>query len=128
MQDKLDKAENFYLKEIDILKKISESDFEMLSTAANNLAGIYMIQHRYDEAEILYKQCIDITEGKSGKNSYDLVDFLDNLIFLYENQGKFVEADSACNRSLAIYRANFPDGHQLIKNAQDNCNRVKLKL
>ena len=37
--DKLDKSEVYYLKEIDILKKISESDFGMLSIAANNLAG-----------------------------------------------------------------------------------------
>lgn len=62
------------------------------------------------------------------KNYYELTDFIDNLAFLYEGKRDFVSAQALYERSLSIYKENLPEGHQLIKTAQENYDRVKRSL
>ena len=74
-QGKLEKSIHFYVKEIEIRKKFYQNDIYNLATAMNNLAGIYLVQQRYDDAEQLYQHCIDVTEKNMAMIATNLLIF-----------------------------------------------------
>ena len=78
-----------------------------LATSLNNLAGIYVTQGKYAEAEPLYKRSLAIL----GPEHPDVAASLNNLAVLYDNQGRYEEAEPLYQRALAVYEEALGPEH-----------------
>ena len=66
------------------------------------LGGFYKGQGTYDQSEPWYKQCLDITRSRLGKEHPDVGDSLNNLALLYLEQGRYDEAEPLLVQALDI--------------------------
>jgi tetratricopeptide (TPR) repeat protein len=79
----------------------------------NNLAAIYRVQGRYDEAEPLYMRALAILESVLDPDHHpDVARCLNNLAVIYQGQGRFAEALAASGHSVAVIsrRLSFKSG------------------
>ena len=58
----------------------------MVATSLNNLAGLYNLQGKYEKAEPLYKQALEIAEQTLGKNHPHTITIKNNYIKLKNNK------------------------------------------
>ena len=77
-------------------------EFPEVGTGLNNLAGLYLAQGRYAEAEPLYKRALVINEKAFGSDHPEVATNLNNLAALYHDQGRYAEAEPLFKRALAI--------------------------
>jgi CHAT domain-containing protein len=75
------------------------------------LAGLYLSQGRYSEAEPIYKQALAIRKAQLGDNHPDTATSLNNLAALYRFQGRYSEAEPIYKQALAITKAQLGDNH-----------------
>ena len=69
----------------------------------NGLALLYDSQGRYNDAEPLYLQSLDIKKRQLGNDYPDVATSLNNLALLYESQRKYLEAENLAQQALVIY-------------------------
>jgi len=81
---------------------------------------LYRTQGKYEEAEQLYKRCLEIRETKIGKNHPDVATSLNNLAELYRSQGKYEEAEPLYQRSLGIYEKALGKDHLYVAQSLGN--------
>lgn len=72
-----------------------------VADSKNNLANLYLLQNRFDEAEKLYKEGI-LIENELRPESIGLADSLFNLSMLYASTGRYPQAAEYVKKSLAI--------------------------
>ena len=79
----------------------------------NGLAILYKSQGRYNKAEPLYLQSLEIRKSQLGADHPYFATSLNNLAELYESQGRYNEAETLYLQSLEIkksqLRADHPD-------------------
>ncbi len=92
---------------MEIYKKILAPDHPDVAMSMGNLAGLYMEQGKYAEAELLFKQSLAIREKVVGSENPDVAESLNNLGLLYQREGKYVEAESCFERSLQNLSKQF---------------------
>ena len=80
----------------------------------NGLALLYYSQGRYNDAEPLYLQSLDIRKRQLGD---DHPTSLNNLALLYESQGKYLEAENLAKQALVIYQNRLGNQHPNTQNA-----------
>ncbi|MCH8111963.1 MAG: tetratricopeptide repeat protein [Proteobacteria bacterium] len=73
-----------------------------ISTAFNNLAVLYHVQGRDDEALPLVRRALAIREKVLGPEPPAVGQSLNNLAEIYVQQGRYAEAEPLQHRSLAI--------------------------
>lgn len=83
----------------------------------NNLAGLYDSQGRYNEAEPLYLQSLDIWKCQLGNDHPHVATNLNNLALLYESQGKYSEAENLAKQALVICQNRLSNQHPNTQNA-----------
>src|SRR5690606_33023899 len=66
------------------------------------LAGLYLIQSRYAEAEPLYRRALAIWEKTRGPEHPDTADAVNALAVIYYRQGRDAGAEPLYRRALAI--------------------------
>ena len=72
---------------LNIVKRFG-ADHPQVALALNNLAVLYYIQARYDEAEPLYRRALEGRQAKLGADHPHTLSTLNNLaIFLKQHQG-----------------------------------------
>jgi tetratricopeptide (TPR) repeat protein len=81
------------------------------------LAGLYRSQGRYNDAEPLYLQSLDIWKRQLGDDHPDVATSLNNLALLYESQGKYSEAEDLAQQALVIYQNRLGNEHPNTQNA-----------
>jgi CHAT domain-containing protein/Tfp pilus assembly protein PilF len=108
-QGKYEQAEPLYLRSLAIDEKAK--NYAYVAIDLNNLALLYQTQGKYDQAESLYRRSLAIVEkllkekGKDGSDfdrDLDVAIKLNNLAALYDEQGKYKQAEPLYRRSLAI--------------------------
>lgn len=106
--------ENKYIEALPLAKRCLElrekalgRNHELVATALNNLAGIYIGLKRYSDAEPLYKLSLTILESKFGKDSNYLTNTIENLALTYFAQRNNGEAEKLYLRALAIKELRF---------------------
>src|SRR5205085_2614201 len=67
-----------------------------------DLAGIYISQGNYDDAELLFKQALSVQEDALGSMHPDTATALNNLAYFYEHRGKYDDAELLFSRALSI--------------------------
>ena len=90
---------------------------DALANSLNNLAMLYESQGRYNDAEPLYLQSLDIRKRQLGNDHPDVASSLNNLAVLYESQGKYLEAEDLAKQALIIYQNRLGNEHPNTQNA-----------
>ncbi|NEP09753.1 MAG: tetratricopeptide repeat protein [Symploca sp. SIO2C1] len=102
-------AIEYFRKAVNLQQKLGLE--EDLATDLNNLAGLYKSQGRYDEAEPLYEQALEIDKRSLPKDHPSLATHLNNLANLYESQGRYDEAEPLYEQALEIDKRSLPKDH-----------------
>jgi tetratricopeptide (TPR) repeat protein len=82
-----------------------------VATSLNNLALLYDNQGRYDEAEPLYQQALELRRELLGDRHPDVAGSLFNLGGLRYNQGRYPEALDLFLEAEAIYLTTLGADH-----------------
>lgn len=99
-----------------------------VDVSLNNIAGLYRLQGRYEEAEPLLHRYLQIKENKLGKYHADVANTLRTLANLYRDQGRYPEAEPLFQRALAIMKEKLPAGHSRIDGCQKEYDEMKEKM
>ena len=91
-----------------------------MATTLNNLAGLYVSQGRYAEAEPLYRRSLVIYEKALGPDHPDVARTLGNLAGLYRAQGRYAEAEPLYRRSLVIFEKALGPDHPEVATTLNN--------
>ncbi len=78
-----------------------------IATSLNNLALLYHLQGKYQQAEPLYIRSLVITEKALGKKHPDVARNLINLTALYQAQGDITRATDFFHRGLEVEQQNL---------------------
>ena len=94
-------------------------------SAMSNLANIYMHQGRYNEAENMQNQCMEMQRLTLGENHPDRLNTMFHLALNYNDQGKYDEAETLFKQVLELQTeslgANHPDTLATINNLANVC-------
>ena len=98
------KAENLYLKNIELVKKgslIKDKDF---ITSLNGLADIYSHKGELEKAETFYFQTLDTIKEIFGEENQYYVLTLKKIASLYTEQGQFTKSEEFYYKTKAIIK------------------------
>ncbi len=105
------------------------SDFRFddprLSTTLECLAEIYWTRGKYDKAEPLCKQILQISETLLGPEHTDVALAANNLALLCERQGKHAEAAILYQQALAIGEKFLGRDHPDVVNIRDSHSKAR---
>jgi hypothetical protein len=93
---------------------------DALANSLNNLAVLYEYQGRYNDAEPLYLQSLDIRKHQLGDDHPDVATSLNNLAGLYESQGRYNDAEPLYLQSLDISKRQLGDDHPDVATSLNN--------
>ncbi|NEQ70120.1 MAG: CHAT domain-containing protein, partial [Symploca sp. SIO2D2] len=91
-----------------------------VATSLNNLAGLYESQGRYEEAEPLYHQALEMRRRILGQEHRDVASSLNNLAFLYKSQGRYEEAEPLYRQALEMWRRLLGQEHPDVATSLNN--------
>jgi len=74
-----------------------------IAQSLSNLAGLYEVLGKYQDAEKLYERALHIYEKVSGPEHPDMARVLNNLAYLLRQQGQYQDAEKLYGRALHIY-------------------------
>jgi len=77
-------------------------DSRQVGRMLNEMATLYRLQRRFDEAEAAYKRAIGLYGRALGPRNIPLGNTLDNLASLYDDEGRYKEAEPIYKQSLEI--------------------------
>jgi tetratricopeptide (TPR) repeat protein/class 3 adenylate cyclase len=98
-------------KGLKIREKESGPDHPDTASSLNNLAELYKIQGRYEQAEPLYLRALEIRERILGSEHPDTAQSQNNLAVLYWNRGRYEQAEPLFLRALEIREKIFGKDH-----------------
>ena len=112
--DKSTNLKTFNLIEPHLKKMIAwcenKEDIEF-ALSLNNLARLYYFQGRYNDAEPLFLQSLDILKLQLGNDHPDVAQSLNNLAQLYYSQGRYNDAELLYLQSLDILKRQLGYDH-----------------
>ena len=92
--------------------EIFEGDnYPNITENLNNLAKLYQSQGRYEEAEPLLIQALELSQRLLGENHPSVAISLNNLAKLYDSQRKYEEAEPLYLQALAIAEQALGENH-----------------
>jgi predicted RNase H-like HicB family nuclease len=74
-------------------------------------------QGRYEDAEPLYLQALELRKRLLGDNHPAVATSLNNLALLYNSQGKYAEAEALSQQALTVYQQTLGNQHPNTQNA-----------
>ncbi|SMX27674.1 photosystem I assembly protein Ycf3 [Pelagimonas phthalicica] len=95
-------------KYLALAEQDSEAEFAI---ALNNHAGLLETMGRYDEAEPLYRQALQIGKETLGKSHPNYAIRLNNLAELLRNAGRYDEAEPLYRQALQIAKETLGENH-----------------
>ncbi len=96
------KAENFYLKCIDLRKKIQGKEHVDYASGLQNLGNLYLVMGLYEKVEPLYLQALDICVKALGKNHPQYAQIVNNLGNFYYRSSQYDKAETFYLEAKAI--------------------------
>ncbi|MEM9382133.1 MAG: tetratricopeptide repeat-containing protein kinase family protein, partial [Planctomycetota bacterium] len=109
-------AEELLREAMEIEAEIAPEDRAARANTVGNLAVALQVQGRYDEAEPLLLEVLEIEEDLYGP-SEPVASVLNNLGVMYARQGDLARGIEALHECLAVLREAFPEGHPTIGSA-----------
>ncbi|WP_290599505.1 tetratricopeptide repeat protein [Anabaena sp. AL93] len=93
---------------------------DALANTLNKLALLYYSQGRYNDAEPLYLQSLDILKRQLGDDHPHVATSLNNLAALYKAQGRYNDAEPLYLQSLDIRKRQLGDDHPDVGTSLNN--------
>ncbi|MEL7036073.1 MAG: CHAT domain-containing tetratricopeptide repeat protein, partial [Cyanobacteria bacterium J06592_8] len=87
--------------------KLLRPEHPDVAISLNNLAVLYNSQGRYEEAEPLYKQALEMNQKLLGPEHPDVAISLNNLALLYYSQGRYEQAINFLSQGLDVEEQNL---------------------
>lgn len=87
------------------------------AVSLNGLALLYHFQGKYNDAEPLYLQSLDIRKRQLGNDHPHVAQSLNNLAQLYFSQENYLEAENLAQQALVIYQQKLGSEHPDTQNA-----------
>jgi len=94
----------------------------------NNLGALLRAMGRYEEAEPLLRQALDIGKDTLGTAHPDYATGLNNLTVLYYHMERYAEAEPLMRQALAIREAALPEGHPDIESSRKSLIVIRKAL
>jgi tetratricopeptide (TPR) repeat protein len=94
----------------------------------NNLAGLYQSQGRYEEAEPLYIQALELRKQLLGKNHPDTAQSFNYLALLYHYQGRYEAAEALYIQALEIADRAFGINHPKTATFRGNLEYLRIQM
>lgn len=85
-------AESTLLRSLRMFEKSAPPNYVDLGNTALNLAGVYRLGHKYEDAERLYRRGIDVLQRAWGPDDRRMVPFFEQLAEVLRARGEFAEA------------------------------------
>jgi tetratricopeptide (TPR) repeat protein len=101
-------------------KRLLGDNHPDVATSLNNLAGLYLSQGRYEEAEPLLLQALELDKQLLGDNHPHVSSSLNGLAKLYNSQGKYEEAEPLFLQALAIAEQALGENHPTTVRIREN--------
>ncbi|KAM3115321.1 tetratricopeptide repeat protein [Phormidesmis sp. 146-33] len=117
-QQEQETAIGYFRKAIDLQKVPSQE--ENLTSSLAWLAYLYRSQGRYEQAEPLYLQALELTRSHLEENNPDVAASLNNLAELYRVQGRYEEAQPLYLQALELMRAFTEEDHSNVATTLNN--------
>ncbi|UUO17420.1 tetratricopeptide repeat protein [Dolichospermum heterosporum] len=111
-------AEKYFNRAIVLQTQFQQQD--ALASSLNDLAGLYESQGRYNDAEPLYLQSLDIWKRQLGDDHPSVATSLNNLALLYRSQGRYNDAEPLYLQSLDIWKRQLGDDHPSVATSLNN--------
>ena len=126
---KYDKMEQYYFEAADITEKTYGKKSLMYIAVLGGLGASYHYRKDYDNAERYYLQQLE------GLDSLDREQYVDavlvannNLAKMYEDQGKYTEAEHYYLQALTIFNNHYGEAHQNSIKFFDNLGRLYCQM
>ena len=94
--------------------RAGREDVVYTSRCRDLLTSVYADHDRYDQAEALFKESLDIVTKARGAEHTEVADLLNNFAALYHRKGDFARAEELNLRALRIREAKLPPNHPAI--------------
>ncbi|MEG3909047.1 tetratricopeptide repeat protein [Microcoleus sp. w2-18bC1] len=119
-------SENQTLKFIPILRQQSckNQSIDILIMASNTLGTLYKDQGRYNEAESLLEESLDIAKNLLDNNHRAIGVYKNNLASLYNIQGKYRQAEVLFMESLHNIKKLFGEHHPDVASVLNSLGNV----
>jgi tetratricopeptide (TPR) repeat protein len=101
-------------------KRLLGENHPDVASSLNNLAALYDSQGRYESAEPLYLQALELRQRLLGENHPDVATSLNNLAELYRSQGRDEEAEPLYLKALLIAEVSLGREHPNTKTFRNN--------
>ncbi|MDB9520783.1 tetratricopeptide repeat protein [Dolichospermum circinale CS-1225] len=125
--DQSTNLETFNLIEPHLKKMIAwcenKEDIEY-ALSLDGLAQLYYSQGRYNDAEPLYLQSLDICKRQLGDDHPHVALSLNNLAVLYESQGRYNDVEPLYLQSLDILKRQLGNDHPDVAQSLNNLARL----
>jgi tetratricopeptide (TPR) repeat protein len=102
-----EKAEHHAQRAVDLAPKGSQAS----AIALNNLAQVFRLQHRYEEAEPLYRQALAALGQSVGTGTPDYALAVANLAEFFEERGRYPGAVKLYTEAYDILEGTLGKGH-----------------
>lgn len=86
----------------------------------NTLAGLYVDQGQYAQAEPLFRRALAINEKSLGPDHPAVAKSVNSLAVLYTNQGQYTQAEPLYKRALAIREKTLGPNHHAVAASLEN--------
>jgi tetratricopeptide (TPR) repeat protein len=111
-------AIQYFRKAADLQKELGlEEDFAL---TLNNLAELYYYQGRYDQAEPLFLQALELRKRLLGEDHPDIATSLNNLAGLYYYQGRYDQAEPLYLQALELRKRLLGEDHPSVASSLNN--------
>ncbi|AOX04489.1 tetratricopeptide repeat protein [Moorena producens PAL-8-15-08-1] len=84
------------------------------------LGKFYQGQGTYDQAELWWKQCLEITRSRLGHHHPLVATSLNNLAALYDSMGRYDQAEPLYQQALELYKQRLGHDHPLVATSLNN--------
>jgi tetratricopeptide (TPR) repeat protein len=95
-------------------------DYRAEARILKSLGELYFAQGRYEEAELLHKQALEMRQNSLPAGHPDIATSLNNLALLYRTQRRYEEAELLHKQALEIWQNSLPAGHPDIARSLNN--------
>ncbi|MDJ0680263.1 MAG: tetratricopeptide repeat protein [Xenococcaceae cyanobacterium MO_167.B52] len=91
-----------------------------LADSLNNLAELYQSQEKYQQAELLCRQALELTKKLLGEEHPDVAGSLNNLALLYKLQKKYQQAEDSYFQALELTKKLLGEEHPSVAASLNN--------
>lgn len=123
------KSEKLFKQLCELHQKSADKERDQhYSACLNNLSNLYTEMGRYEDAELLMIQSLDITKKIYGENDSTYTYSLNNLAGLYQSMGQYQKAEPLYIQAKEIRKRIYGINHPGYANSLNNLGTLYLEM